>query len=279
MSASPTPGSSSKPPIPTASSSSSNFKLIFDQALKEYKKKTKQKLTAHPLAAQLERCNSPAAILAILQDQVDQFNQARSSDERLQRWIGPTINVLHAFSETLGEGISLVFSPAKVIFVGAGVLLQTAKEVEASQEIIIDIFERIECFFRRLEVYTKVPPTPAMTNMMVKIMVEVLDILGTATKEMKQSRAKKFIKKIAGITRLDDGLKKLDKMTNEEARMANAEAMRISYEIEKKVEGVDEKVEGVGAQVKDVDEKVQGVEENVKVVEGKMESKRQWKLK
>jgi hypothetical protein len=47
----------------------------------------------------------------------------------------------------------------------------------------------IENFFRRLEVYTKVPPTPAMTNMMVKIMVEVLDILGTATKEMKQSRA------------------------------------------------------------------------------------------
>jgi hypothetical protein len=28
-----------------------------------------------------------------------------------------------------------------------------------------------------------------MTDMMVKIMVEVLDILGTATKEMKQSRA------------------------------------------------------------------------------------------
>ena len=27
-----------------------------------------------------------------------------------------------------------------------------------------------------------------MTDMMVKIMVEVLDILGTATKEMKQSR-------------------------------------------------------------------------------------------
>ena len=62
-------------------------------------------------------------------------------------------------------------------------------DVEASQDILIDIFERIENFFRRLEVYTSVAPTPAMTNMMVKIIVEVLDILGTATKEMKQSRA------------------------------------------------------------------------------------------
>jgi hypothetical protein len=57
----------------------------------------------------------------------------------------------------------------------------------------MDIFERIENFFRRLDVYTTVPPTPAMTDMMLKIIVEVLDILGTATKEMKQSRASKFI--------------------------------------------------------------------------------------
>ena len=61
--------------------------------------------------------------------------------------------------------------------------------MEDSHDILIDIFERIENFFRRLEVYTKVPPTPAMTDMMAKIMAEVLGILGAATKEMKQSRA------------------------------------------------------------------------------------------
>ncbi|KAF8258960.1 hypothetical protein EI94DRAFT_1814243 [Lactarius quietus] len=114
----PDPSLSSKPTPPTAFSS--NFKFIFNKALKEYRKKTKQKLTAHPLAAHLDKCDSPVAILAILQDQVDQFIQSRSGDEQLQRWLVPTINVLHAFSETLGEGISLVFSPAKVIFVGAG---------------------------------------------------------------------------------------------------------------------------------------------------------------
>jgi hypothetical protein len=66
-------------------------------------------------------------------------------------------------------------------------------DVEASQDVLIDVFERIENFFRRLEIYTDVPPTPAMTDMMVKIMVEVLDILGTATKEMKESRASRSL--------------------------------------------------------------------------------------
>ena len=67
-------------------------------------------------------------------------------------------------------------------------ILQAAKDVRQSQEALIDIFERIENFFRRLEVYTEVPPTPEMMDMMVKIMVEILSILGIATKEIKQGR-------------------------------------------------------------------------------------------
>ena len=106
MSQSPAPGPSSKPPTPTVSTS--NFNTIFEKALKEYKKQTRQHLTTHPLATQLEKCDSPAAILAILQDQVDKFNQCRSSDERLQKWLSPMINVLLAFTETLGPGISMV---------------------------------------------------------------------------------------------------------------------------------------------------------------------------
>jgi hypothetical protein len=69
-----------------------------------------------------------------------------------------------------------------------------------------------------------------------------------------------FLKKVARITKLDDGLKKLDKMTTEEARMANAEVLRIAHSI-------DEKVQGVGIQVKDVDKDVQGVSVQVRGVD------------
>ena len=100
-----------------------------------------------------------------------------------------------------------VFSPGKVIFSGVGVLLsvrslfplftqsiynshisQAVKEVHSSQETLIDIFERIENFFFRLEVYTGVPSTPEMMDMMVKIMVQVLSIVAVATKEIRQGR-------------------------------------------------------------------------------------------
>jgi hypothetical protein len=61
-------------------------------------------------------------------------------------------------------------------------------DVRASQEALIDIFECIENFIRRLEIYTEVSPTPVMINIIVQIMVEVLSILGIAMKEIKQGR-------------------------------------------------------------------------------------------
>ena len=68
-------------------------------------------------------------------------------------------------------------------------------DLEASEAALADLFERIENFFRRLESYTEVPPTDAMIDMTVKIMVEVLNIFAIATKEMKQSQASGFLQK------------------------------------------------------------------------------------
>ena len=61
-------------------------------------------------------------------------------------------------------------------------------DVRASQDTLIDIFERMESLFQRLEIYTNVSPAPEIIDIIVKIMVEVLSILGIATKEMKQGR-------------------------------------------------------------------------------------------
>ena len=89
--------------------SSSNFQLIVDNALKTYEKRTKKDLLAHPLAAQLQACDSPSAILSILQQQVQVLEKSSGSrDDRWTKWLDPTVNVLYAFSATLGEGVGLV---------------------------------------------------------------------------------------------------------------------------------------------------------------------------
>jgi hypothetical protein len=92
----------------TTDPSSSNFQLIFNNALKAYEKRTKNDLLAHPLAAELQNCNSPTNILAVLHKQVQGLDQSMSSDDRWTKWLDPTVNVLYMLSKTLGEGVGLV---------------------------------------------------------------------------------------------------------------------------------------------------------------------------
>jgi hypothetical protein len=73
-----------------------------------YEKRTKKDLLAHPLATELQDCNSPAKILAVLHQQVQGLDQSLNSDNRWTKWLDPTVNVLYMLSETLGEGIGLV---------------------------------------------------------------------------------------------------------------------------------------------------------------------------
>ena len=68
---------------------------------------------------------------------------------------------------------------------------QAAKDVRAGQEALVEIFERIETFFRRLEIYCSVPPNGEMVDTITTIMIEILSILAIATKDIKQGRMSK----------------------------------------------------------------------------------------
>ena len=94
--------------IPSTTASSPSFETIFKEALKEYEKKTKKDIASHPLAAQLKSCDSPSAILAILRAQVQTSDTSQIADERLTKWLDPTVNVLYAFSAIVGDAVGLV---------------------------------------------------------------------------------------------------------------------------------------------------------------------------
>ena len=94
---------------PSTSTSNSNFASIFNAALKSYERKTKNDLTKHPLLPSLQSCDSPEAILTVLRDQIPAaFNQSQNGDDRLTKWVSPTVNVLYAFSATVGQGVGVV---------------------------------------------------------------------------------------------------------------------------------------------------------------------------
>lgn len=135
----------------------SSFQSTFSHALRAYKKRTRGDLILHPLAARLQSCDSPDAILAVLQEQAQAIEQSWNADEKLAMWLEPIVNVLYALSSSLGEGVGLVIigtcslsmyglpsifqvsSPAKVIFVGIGVILSVCTFLDTRARAILTL--------------------------------------------------------------------------------------------------------------------------------------------
>ena len=54
---------------------------------------------------------------------------------------------------------------------------------------LFDIFGRIEVFVKRVEIYTEISqPTDAMTELVVKIMAEVIFVLALTAKRIRQGK-------------------------------------------------------------------------------------------
>ena len=68
-------------------------------------------------------------------------------------------------------------------------MYQTAKRIEPSSDLLIDLVGSIEHLLGRIEIYTQIPHTPELDEMVVKIMVELIYTLALATKGLTQGRS------------------------------------------------------------------------------------------
>ena len=85
----------------------SSFQGIFNAALQDYQNQTGNNLIDHPLAKQLESCDSADSITAILQEQAQIFRDFREDDGKFMKSLKCSVNVLYTLSITT-EGIGLV---------------------------------------------------------------------------------------------------------------------------------------------------------------------------
>jgi len=90
--------------------SSTTLQALFDAALRDYKDKTGNTLTDHPIAKQLETCESVDSIIAILQEQARSFREFRENDGKLMKALNSSVDVLCApsISSALNEAVGLV---------------------------------------------------------------------------------------------------------------------------------------------------------------------------
>jgi len=68
---------------------------------------------------------------------------------------------------------------------------QAIKDVDKSYDTLVDLFESFESFLRRLDIYTKIPSTTAITVVIIKILAELLSTISLAIQQVKRGRLSK----------------------------------------------------------------------------------------
>ena len=132
---------------------------------------------------------------------------------------------------------------------------QAVKGTIESYDLLVDLLESIDQFLNRLNIYTKIRATVAMTEMVVKILVELLSTLALATKQIKEGKtsesvfgevlyyltrlnAEKLIKKLLGEKDVEAVLQRLDRLTMDEARITAAETLEVVHGLFKNMKKV-----------------------------------------
>jgi hypothetical protein len=122
------------------------------------------------------------------------------------------------------------------------------RDVVASHDKISHIFERIHFFLQRLKAYTGMPLTDELTELLGKIMGQLLCILALSTKTMRERRMselvysslpfpidygeEQFLKRLVGRMEVEDALERLDMLTKEEISMAVARNLELACGID-----------------------------------------------
>jgi hypothetical protein len=157
---------------------------------------------------------------------------------------------------------------------------QAAEAVLDGQGALVELFERIGNVLSRLEIYTDVSPTVEMTEITVKLMVEVLSILAIATREIERAKASEcisrdgrllltyprsgaFLGNLVGRTDVADALLQLDRLTQEEVPIVVAKILRAADSVHNELTAVSSNVCGVDRRLEGVENRVKGVERKV----------------
>ena len=150
------------------------------------------------------------------------------------------------------------------------------RDVAASHDTLVHLFERIHFFVQRLKTYTGIPLTNESIELLGKVMAQLLSILALSTKAMSDRRIseligsqfiflldfgiEKILKKLIGKTDVEDALSRLDTLTKEENLMMVARNLEVTHHVDGVVHDIDSNVKANKAVIEDIDTNVKGIE-------------------
>ena len=225
-------------------SSCVSSRALFQSALEAYKKTTGISLVEHPLTLQLQNCRSVESAIALLQNQI-RVSSDFGENERLKGSVTSIISILSGLSATAALDWGLVLVRQKVLMVCSTIptvlcrhshlkmqyslvsqsylpyvpfrylrhayrcdvqVHQATKGIDSGYDALVDLFESVARFLKRLAIYTQIPYTTALDEVLVRILMELLSTFALATKALEHGRSSESV--LVDVLKLLNGMQR-----------------------------------------------------------------------
>ncbi|TRM57331.1 hypothetical protein BD626DRAFT_465218, partial [Schizophyllum amplum] len=209
------------PDLPASSSASSQdstapadpLAALWHQAISSYRTETGVNLCAEGNP----RLDSESAIHQYLDDHQQKFHDFRDGGAiRLREALAPVVAACSPLCTVAGEGLGMVFEPSKVVFAAVGELCKAAVEARDDLDAISDAFDTMAHHLRIVKPVAArdVLKDDALREASVKLLAQILVVLGVIQKVRKQGRLVLWLKKLAKSKEVSSALADLSRLAS-----------------------------------------------------------------
>ncbi|KAL1727965.1 hypothetical protein EV714DRAFT_216137, partial [Schizophyllum commune] len=186
---------------------------LWFEAVARYESETHLKLSS-PAASSPSSLDSADAIFKFVKDHEATFKAFRKDGAlHLSGRLRHITAVVGTLSNSIGEGVGVPFAPGKAIFAAIGdLVIQAALAVRDDFDAIYAAFDTIEQQLRIIQPAVGEDINSSLREPSVKLLAQILRVLGVITKLQQDGRFRTWLKKLAQSKTVSDALNDLRRL-------------------------------------------------------------------
>ncbi|KAL1676549.1 hypothetical protein EV122DRAFT_253183 [Schizophyllum commune] len=185
---------------------------LWFEAVATYESETHLKLS-RPTASSPSTLDSADAIFNFVNDHETTFKAFRKDGAlHLPGRLRHITAVVGTLSSSIGEGVGVPFAPGKAIFAAIGELVKAALAVRDDFDAIYAAFDTMEQQLRIIQPAVGEDINSSLRDPSVKLLAQILRVLGVITKLQQDGRFRTWLKKLAQSKTVSDALNDLRRL-------------------------------------------------------------------
>ncbi|TRM56451.1 hypothetical protein BD626DRAFT_519566 [Schizophyllum amplum] len=183
---------------------------LWKEAIERYEHNTGVKL----IPSRDVSFDSTNAVLGYIQHHEADFKKYRADGpQKLRSIIKPIAATVQTLCGVVGEAVSMVCSPAEAIFTALNVVIQASRQVTDDFDAVADAFDTMEHHLRMVgSIATAGDMHEAVREASVKLLAQLLVVLGTVTNLQKHNRLQLWWKKVQQSKKVSSALDELGRL-------------------------------------------------------------------